>query len=72
MHFEMAVNSYGVANVLAYWLPHNLKSTKRHQIDHSKADADGVILGVRVRRPSWTPCWITPFCPTSGMSTQVF
>ena len=25
-----------------------------------------------MRRPSWTPSWITPFCPTSGMSTQVF
>jgi len=25
-----------------------------------------------VQRPSWTPSWITPFCPTSGMSTQVF
>jgi len=23
-------------------------------------------------RPSWTPSWITPLCPTSGMSTQVF
>jgi len=25
-----------------------------------------------MRRPSWTPSWIAPFCPTSGMSTQVF
>jgi len=39
---------------------------------HSKTDVDGVILGVRMRRPSWTPCWITSFCPTSGMSTQVY
>jgi len=35
-------------------------------------DPDGVILGIRVRPLSWTPSWITPFCPTSGMSTQVF
>ena len=25
-----------------------------------------------MRRPSWMPSWITPFCPISGMSTQVF
>jgi len=30
------------------------------------------VLGIRVRQPSWTPSWITPFCPTSGMATQVF
>jgi len=37
-----------------------------------RTDPDGVMLGKRMRRPSWTPSWITPFCPTFGMSTQVF
>jgi len=39
---------------------------------HSKTNPDGAILAVRVQRPSWTPYWITAFCPTFGISTQVF
>jgi len=39
---------------------------------HSKTDPNGVILGIRVRRLSWTPYGIIAFCPTFGMSTQVF
>ena len=54
------------------WIPWPQKPRWGHQIHHSKTDADGVILDARVRQPSWTPSWITPLCPTSGMSTQVF
>jgi len=54
------------------WISGTQKRRQRHQTHHSRTDPDGVILGIRVRRPSWTPSWITFFCPTSGMSTQVF
>ena len=30
------------------------------------------VVGWIVNLTSWTPSWITPFCPTSGMSTRVF
>jgi len=64
------------------WVVHDLFKTHvgsniceyggRHQIHNSKADADGVIFGVRMRRPSWTPCWIAPFCPHLECLPELF